>query len=79
MEKGAAVDIDDLGDPVPVDELQRLVIVNALRGPGLCALAWIEDEVVLVQLFRCQVIQFLPGRKTVSGTGTAGALPDGGR
>ena len=59
MEKGAAVDIDDLGDPVPVDELQRLVIVNALRGPGLCALAWIEDEVVLVQLFRCQVIQFL--------------------
>lgn len=33
MEQGAAVDIDDLGDPVPVDELQRLVIVNALRGP----------------------------------------------
>ena len=59
MEQGAAVDIDDLGDPVPVDELQRLVIVNALGGPGLCALTWVEDEVVLVQLFRCQVIQFL--------------------
>ena len=59
MEQGAAVDIDDLGDPVPVDELQCFVIVNALGGPGLCALTWVEDEVVLIQLFRCQVIQFL--------------------
>ena len=55
MEQGAAV----AHDLEMMDELQCFVIVNALGGPGLRALTWVEDEVVLIQLFRCQVIQFL--------------------
>lgn len=58
MERGAAVDVDDLGDPVPVDELECLVIVHAFRGICIEIFAGVQDKVVLVQFLRRQVTEF---------------------
>ena len=64
MERSATVDIDDLRDPIPVDELQRFIIIEAFHGAIAGILARIKDKVITVKLFRSEMIQFLQDRVT---------------
>lgn len=62
MKGCSAVDIDDLGDPVPVDELECLIIIHAFRGICIKIFTGIQDKIILIQFLRCQIIELFENR-----------------